>query len=40
MNNPFKPSVGAIMSADIAVPQHEKELKFYAKILTTGQQPQ
>jgi len=27
------------VSADIAVPQHERELRFYARVLTTGEQP-
>lgn len=31
--------VGEVVSADIAVPQHERELRFYARVLTTGEQP-
>lgn len=31
--------VGGILSADIAVPDHERELDFYAKTLTTGDNP-
>ncbi|MEQ9569170.1 MAG: VOC family protein [Longimicrobiales bacterium] len=27
------------MSADIAVPEHERELAFYARVLTTGEHP-
>ncbi|MBT8337284.1 MAG: VOC family protein [Gemmatimonadetes bacterium] len=32
-------TIGAVPSADIAVPEHERELQFYARILTTGQSP-
>lgn len=39
MKNPFVPGVGGILSADIAVPEHERELAFYAQILTTGNDP-
>jgi predicted enzyme related to lactoylglutathione lyase len=39
MRNPFAPGVGGVLSADIAVPEHERELKFYSKILTTGSDP-
>lgn len=28
-----------MLSADIAVPEHERELSFYARILTTGRAP-
>ncbi len=31
--------VGGVLSADIAVPEHAKELHFYARILTTGEAP-
>lgn len=37
--NPFAPVVGAVLSADIAVPEHERELSFYSRILTTGHAP-
>ena len=30
---------GAVHSADIAVPEHERELRFYASVLTTGDAP-
>jgi uncharacterized protein len=33
------PRVGGVLSADIAVPEHERELKFYSRILTTGENP-
>lgn len=39
MRNPFVYGVGGVLSADIAVPEHERELAFYSKILTTGDAP-
>ncbi len=39
MRNPFVHGVGGVLSADIAVPDHERELAFYRKILTTGEAP-
>ena len=33
------PRVGGVVSADIAVPEHERELEFYSRILTTGENP-
>jgi len=39
MRNPFAPGVGGILSADIAVPERERELRFYSQILTTGSAP-
>ncbi len=39
MNSPFRTGVGAILSADIAVPDLEGELRFYSRVLTTGEQP-
>jgi predicted enzyme related to lactoylglutathione lyase len=39
MRNPFFHGVGGVLSADIAVPDHEQELGFYAKVLTTGPAP-
>jgi len=39
MRNPFAPGVGGVLSADIAVPEHERELEFYSQILTTGSAP-
>lgn len=39
MPDPFDPRVGGILSADIAVPQHERVVRFYARILSTGNSP-
>jgi predicted enzyme related to lactoylglutathione lyase len=39
MSDPFVPCVGGILSADIAVPEHEREVRFYARVLTTGERP-
>ncbi len=39
MQNPFVHGVGGVLSADIAVPDHERELTFYSTILTTGDSP-
>jgi uncharacterized protein len=39
MSDPFVPRVGGVVSADIAVPEHERELDFYAQVLTTGAAP-
>ncbi len=39
MRNPFVHGVGGVLSADIAVPDHELELAFYSTILTTGDDP-
>lgn len=39
MQNPFVRGVGGVLSADIAVPEHEREVGFYSKILTTGDTP-
>jgi len=39
MRNPFARGVGGVLSADIAVPEHEQELSFYSRILTTGSAP-
>ena len=39
MRKTFVHSVGGVLSADIAVPDHERELAFYSKILTTGEAP-
>lgn len=39
MRNPFVHGVGGVLSADIAVPDHEREFAFYSKILTTGDVP-
>lgn len=39
MRNPFVAGVGGVLSADVAVPEHERELSFYSRILTTGHAP-
>ena len=39
MSDPFLPRVGGTLSADIAVPEHERELRFYSRVLTTGENP-
>ncbi|MFT4541328.1 MAG: putative enzyme related to lactoylglutathione lyase [Planctomycetota bacterium] len=37
MSDPFVPRVGGILSADIAVPEHEREVRFYSRVLSTGE---
>ena len=39
MTSHFLPCVGAVFSADIAVPEHERERRFYSRVLTTGGAP-
>ncbi|MGI9378470.1 MAG: VOC family protein, partial [Methyloligellaceae bacterium] len=39
MRKTFVHGVGGVLSADIAVPDHGRELDFYSKILTTGDAP-
>ncbi len=39
MRDPIFYGVGGVLSADIAVPEHEQELDFYSKVLTTGPAP-
>jgi uncharacterized protein len=39
MSGPFAARVGAVLSADIAVPDHEREVRFYARVLGTGAEP-
>lgn len=39
MRNSFDYGVGGVLSADIAVPEHEHELAFYSSVLTTGDAP-
>ncbi len=39
MTDPFVPRIGGILSADIAVPEHEREVRFYSRVLTTGENP-
>ncbi len=39
MSESFAPYVGGILSADIAVPEHEHEVHFYSRVLSTGEHP-
>jgi hypothetical protein len=39
MSEPLVPPVGAVFSADIAVPEHEREVRFYSRVLSTGEDP-
>ena len=39
MKRTFIHGAGGVLSADIAVPDHERELGFYSKVLTTGESP-
>lgn len=39
MSDPFLPRVGGVLSADIAVPEHARELRFYVGVLGTGADP-
>lgn len=39
MSELFVPRVGGILSADIAVPEHEREARFYSRVLSTGANP-
>lgn len=39
MSDPFVPRVGRILSADIAVSEHERAVRFYARVLSTGENP-
>ena len=39
MSDPFVPRVGGIRSADIAVPDHERAVRFYSRVLSTGENP-
>ena len=39
MSQPFIPGVGAVFSADIAVPEHDREARFYSRVLSTGESP-
>ncbi len=39
MSKLFVPRIGAVFSADIAVPEHERELRFYSHVLSTGENP-
>lgn len=39
MSGPFVPRLGGVLSADIAVPEHEREVRFYSRVLGTGERP-
>jgi len=39
MTAPFVPRVGGVLSADIAVPEHERAVRFYSRVLSTGENP-
>ncbi len=39
MSAHFVPRVGGVLSADIAVPEHEREARFYSRVLSTGENP-
>ncbi len=39
MSGPFVQRIGGILSADIAVPEHEREVRFYSRVLSTGVNP-
>ena len=39
MSNPFVSRVGGVLSADIAVPDHERVTQFYSRVLSTGDSP-
>jgi predicted enzyme related to lactoylglutathione lyase len=39
MSDLFVPRVGGVLSADIAVPEHEREVRFYSQVLGTGENP-
>lgn len=39
MSELFAPGVGAVLSADIAVPEHDREVRFYSRVLGTGENP-
>jgi len=39
MSDPLVPRVGGILSADIAVPEHERETRFYSRVLSSGEKP-
>lgn len=39
MSELFVPRIGGVLSADIAVPEHEREVRFYSRVLSTGLNP-
>jgi len=39
MSERFVSRVGGVLSADIAVPEHDREVRFYSRVLSTGERP-
>jgi uncharacterized protein len=39
MRDAFTPRIGGVLSADIAVPDVERMVRFYSRVLTTGKDP-
>jgi uncharacterized protein len=39
MSDLFVPRIGGVLSADLAVPDHERMVRFYSRVLTTGNDP-
>lgn len=39
MSEAFAAHAGGVLSADIAVPEHEREVRFYSRVLGTGENP-
>jgi predicted enzyme related to lactoylglutathione lyase len=39
VTNHFVPRAGAVFSADIAIPEHEREMRFYSRVLSSGEHP-
>jgi len=39
MSDLLVPRVGGVLSADIAVPEHERVVRFYSRVLSTGENP-
>ena len=39
MSELFVPRAGAVFSAGIAVPEHEREVRVYPRVLSTGEAP-
>jgi uncharacterized protein len=39
MSHPFAPRVGGVLSADIAFPSQDQAIRFYSRVLGTGQAP-
>lgn len=39
MSELFTPRLGGVLSADLAVPEHPREIRFYSRVLRTGENP-